>query len=90
MGDDIRREPKTSKIFILSRAIVTLVFSGIIGGIYIGWMANVNQIQSAAEDYCAVNADFTCCGMLGDSYIYDSLFYFGPWSDKSEAESLFS
>ena len=79
-------EPPAQKVRLVIGTMFHFLAAGAIGGLFLAWMVNVNNIQAEYETLCA-NGELAQCSN-SDTILYDVLFDYGPFTDTDQANSL--
>ena len=72
-------EPPAQKIRLVIGTVLHFLMAGAIGGLFLAWMVNVNNIQEEFDSLCD-NSDMAECSN-SDIVVYDILFDHGPFED---------
>ena len=78
-------EPPAQKIRLVIGTVFHFLMAGAIGGLFLAWMVNVNNIQEEYETFCDKTDKADCSDYI---ILYDVLFAHGPFEDKAEAMEL--
>ena len=73
-------EPPAQKVRLVIGTVLHFLMAAAIGGLFLTWMVNVNNIQDEYETLCS-KSDKAECAHASDIILYDVLFDYGPFED---------
>ena len=72
-------EPPAQKIRLVIGTVLHFLMAGAIGGLFLAWMVNVNNIQDEYEILCKKYDNAHCDS--SEIILYDILFDHGPFEN---------
>ena len=79
-------EPPSQKVRLVVGTVFHFLVAGVIGGFFLAWMVNVNNIQAEYDSLCT-NGELKNCAD-SDTILYDVLFDHGPFTEPAYANEL--